>query len=116
MNFKNLIYLKITFILMINCSYSEGDDLIPVSDDSQVTITYETNIKKLISMNCTPCHANPPEEGAPVYSTYISVKKDIDEIINRTNDVAFPMPEDGLMSIKDRELIKKWKSDGLLEK
>lgn len=123
MNFKNLIYVFAISILLINCS-SGGDDPtepnpnpIPNPNPSD-KITYEGNIKAIINNNCISCHGNPPTNSAPMsLTTYALVKNAVETrgLIDRINSTTNPMPQTGLMSQANRNLIQQWVDDGLLE-
>lgn len=111
MKFKNLIFASIASLFLIHCSSNSDDDL-SVPD----TITYESNIKSIMSNNCNSCHGDPTTNGAPMsLTTYNQVKSNINNIINRINNASSPMPQSGLMPIETRNLIQQWQDDGLLE-
>lgn len=112
MKFKNLIFATIACILLFNCSHNGGGDL----SEIPATVTYNGSVKAIISNNCNRCHGNPTSNGAPIsFVTYDQVKNNIDNILGRINNVSDPMPQSGLMPIENRNLIQKWKDDGLLE-
>ena len=102
-------------VLLIACSKSSDDEMTPTPNPN-AKVTYNGNIKNLISSNCGSCHGSPTANGAPVsFTTFTQTKDAIDKIITRTNSASNPMPASGLMSTANRDLIKKWKEDGLLE-
>ena len=117
MKFKHLIFVTITSLFIMNCSSSSGDDLSETPDPNPSTkITYDANIKSIISGNCTSCHGSPTSNGAPTsYTTYTQVKNAVNLIISRINNASNPMPQAGLMPQANRDLIQQWKDDGLLE-
>ena len=117
MTFKHLIFVTITSLFIMNCSSTSGDDLSETPDPNPSTkITYDADIKSIMSSNCTSCHGNPKTNGAPTsYTTYTQVKNGINSIISRVNNVSNPMPQAGLMPQANRDLIQQWKDDGLLE-
>ncbi len=99
-----------------SCSGDGGTDTPDPDPDPTGKTTYTKNIKGIISNNCGNCHGNPTANGAPVsFDTYSKVKAAVDKIITRTNSSSNPMPAAGLMSQTNRDLIKKWKTDGLIE-
>ncbi len=113
---KLSLFMLIAFaISLIACSKSSDDEMTPTPDPN-AKVTYDGNIKAILSGNCLGCHGATPSNGAPTsYDTYTKAKAAIDKIITRTNSASNPMPVSGLMSVANRELIKKWKTDGLLE-
>lgn len=116
MNFKNLFSLLIITTLLFNCSSSSSNDEETMLDPDSTGLTYNDDIKSIITGNCTQCHGSPTSQGAPVsFTTYNQVKADVDKIISRTNNTSNPMPPSGLMSSDLRATIEQWKTDGLLE-
>ncbi|WP_052143741.1 hypothetical protein [Wocania ichthyoenteri] len=114
MNFKNLIYVSAISLLLLNCS-GDSDEVTPPTP-TPATITYNNTVKNIMSGNCTSCHGTPTTNGAPVsFTTFSQVKTDVDKIITRINSTTNPMPPSGLMGQSNRDLIQKWKDDGLLE-
>lgn len=110
MTFKNLIFAGFTSLILLNCSSNDDADI------PDLIITYDTNIKSIMSNNCTNCHGSPTTSGAPMsLTTYNQVKSNINNIINRINNSTSPMPQSGLMPIATRNIIQQWKDNGLLE-
>lgn len=104
-------------LFFFNCSNSSYDDLTEGTPGTPTAkITYEANVKAIISSNCLSCHGSPTSNGAPTsYTTYTQVKNSIDIILSRINNTSSPMPQSGLMAQSLRDVIQKWKDDGLLE-
>ena len=117
MKFKNLIHVMAVTIIFFNCSSSSNDDLTEQAPELPTgKITYDANVKAIISNNCTNCHGSPASNGAPTsYSTYTQVKNSIENILGRINNASSPMPQGGLMTQSLRDDIQQWKDDGLLE-
>ncbi|NMH86669.1 hypothetical protein [Flavivirga algicola] len=113
MNSKNPI-LFLMVLLVLNCSNRDDD---PISQpDPNAKITYDANVKNIIGGNCLQCHGNPTANGAPFsLTTYTQVKDRIDIILTRINSSSSPMPPTGQMPFGNRDIIQKWKNDGLLE-
>lgn len=124
MNFKNFIKLFTISLLLFNCS-SSGDEPMsqpnnpdPDPDPNSSSITYNANVRAIINNNCTSCHGDPTTNSAPMsLITYTQVKGAVETrgLINRINDTDNPMPQNGLMSQANRDLIQQWVNDGLLE-
>jgi len=103
--------------LLHSCTSDSGSDDDEVSDGKK--ITYEANIKSIITNNCFPCHGNPATDGAPFSLTnYKEVVNAVNTRFLRAaiNDSDNPMPKTGLMSQSNRDLIGKWIDQGLKEK
>lgn len=121
---KKIIYTVTISILFFNCS-SGGDDTInqpnPQPDPDPLhmgTVTYEAHIKSIMTNHCNQCHGSPTTNGAPMsLTTYVQVKNFVDPIITRVNSSANPMPPapQAPLSVSERNLIQRWKDDGLLE-
>lgn len=116
MNFKNLLSLLIIAALTFNCSSNSDDDEETMQDPDPTGLTYNDDIKSIITGNCTQCHGSPTTQGAPTsFTTYNQVRTSVDIIISRINSTSNPMPAAGLISLDLRNKIQQWKDDGLLE-
>ncbi len=122
MNLKNLVHLLAIALIIFGCSSNSNDDLTPDPDPdpdpdpNPSAVTYDGDIKSLMSSSCTGCHGSPTSNGAPMsLTTYTQVKNNINGIISRTNSNSNPMPPGGLMASGNRNLLQQWKDDGLLE-
>jgi uncharacterized membrane protein len=123
MKSTKLIYALALCLIFFNCSSDSNDDLQEEQEEQQeemdpnpTPITYNDDIRSIMTNNCTQCHGSTPTSGAPFsLTTYSQVSGRIDRIIARTNNASNPMPRAGLMSIELRDMIKQWKDDGLLE-
>ncbi|WP_246146926.1 hypothetical protein [Seonamhaeicola marinus] len=117
---KHLIYCLGILVLVLTyaCSSSSTDDVSDPDPDPDPTgkLTYDDDVKSIISNNCIGCHGATPTNGAPFsLTTYDSVKDRINGIIGRINNASSPMPPSGLMAQGLRDDIQQWKDDGLLE-
>ncbi|OEK07711.1 hypothetical protein A8C32_16795 [Flavivirga aquatica] len=122
MKFKKIIYSLAVPALIFNCSSSSTFDVTALPDPDPdpapvvTTITYDANIKSIMSNSCTGCHGDPLTNGAPFpLLTFNQVKDRIDRSIARINDATSPMPPRGQISSDLRSQMQKWKDDGLLE-
>lgn len=117
MNFRKATYYLASCIAFFICSCG-GDDITEPIPNSSGKTTYNGSVKNIINNNCTECHGNPTTQGAPMaLTTYIQVKNALETrgLIARINNTSNPMPQAGLMSTNDRNIIQKWQDDGLLE-
>jgi len=118
MNFKRLTYLLAISITAFNCSNSSSDDLMTDPDPTPTVVSYDANIKSIMSSNCTSCHGSTPTNGAPMsLTTYTQVKNAVENrgLISRINSVSSPMPTGGLMPKATRDLVQAWKDGGFIE-
>ncbi|MCH4552468.1 hypothetical protein [Aestuariibaculum lutulentum] len=122
MNFKSIFYGLAITLFVFNCSSSSDDDMTAQPDpDPDPTptekVTYNADIKSIISSNCTSCHGSTLSNNAPMsLTTYAQVSSYIDAILDRINRTgAGKMPVNGTLSTTQKNLIQKWKDDGLLE-
>lgn len=98
-----------------SCSTDEEPTIIDTGEDSATS--FATDIKPIISINCSPCHV---DGGANTnYTTYINASNSIDLIITRinleeSNSSSMPLNMSKL-SQAELDLIAQWKTDGLKE-
>ena len=80
-------------------------------------ITYEANIKTLISNNCISCHSGINPQGNLLLENYnqVRISAESGALIQRINDVSNPMPTTGLMPLSDRLLFDSWAQNGYFE-
>jgi hypothetical protein len=106
-----------TAVIFYNC---HGSKKATSSMPPPAPFTYETNIKSVISANCTPCHISGKGNKKP-YDNYANVKSDIDDILRRIQlnpaDRGFmPFKKPAKLSDSTIAIFKQWKTDGLGEK
>ncbi|GAA4817511.1 hypothetical protein [Litoribaculum gwangyangense] len=123
MSFKNLFLCFSLIGLIYSCSSDSNDDLSPTPNpdpnpNPSGKVTYNGNIKSIMSSFCTSCHGSPTSNGAPMsLTTYAQVVNAVQNrsLIARINSTSNPMPVGGLMSQTNRDLVQQWVTDGLLE-
>ena len=118
MNFKNYIYVFAISILLFNCSSGDEPMTQPDPDPNPMGVTYNANVRAIINSNCTSCHGDPTTNNAPMsLTTYSQVKSAVESrgLIGRINNASNPMPQNGLMSQANRDLIQQWVDGGFLE-
>ncbi|GAA4291494.1 hypothetical protein [Aestuariibaculum suncheonense] len=108
--------LTLAVFLLSSCANDSQDDLIETTPLPNV-VTYNDDIKTIIDNNCISCHGSSPSQNAPMsLTTFSQVSNYIDGIIDRINRLgAGKMPVNGTLSTNEKNLIQKWKDDGLLE-
>lgn len=113
-NMKKLLYISI-ITLIVSCTTAE----IPLAGQIPIDreITYQKDIQPIIFNNCLTCHSSVNPRNGLILETYSQVKNSAQNgtLIARMNDVANPMPQNGLLTADKRALVDKWKTDGYLE-
>jgi mono/diheme cytochrome c family protein len=118
MNRTNFGISVVVMILLSGCTQSiiPGeylDSTIPIDS----VVTYENQIKSVISQNCIACHSGNNPNGNLRLENYNQVRNasEIGTLIQRINDAANPMPTSGLMSVSTRVLFDEWVNNGFIE-
>ncbi|WP_067035445.1 hypothetical protein [Allomuricauda sp. CP2A] len=120
---KNILTVFVfTFLFLLSCSNDSESDLTgPQNGDGNEFVTYNDNIKAVISNNCLSCHSSPPTNGAPFsLTTYTQVKNRAENgsllaAISKQTGEAGAMPPTGRMPQATIDLVEQWIADGLLE-
>ena len=81
------------------------------------TITYNGNVRAIISNNCLPCHAGATPAAGLNLETFTNVRNATENgnLIARINNAANPMPVGGLMPPALIATIEQWATDGFIE-
>ena len=86
------------------------------TDPNAGKVTYYGDVKPILSQLCVSCHGPVDPKDDFDISTYEKAKNEIDEIIEEIQEDGDDiMPPSGRMAENLIQLIKDWKSDGLLE-
>lgn len=120
-----LPYFLLAGILLTGCTNNTIDDLESMQqddDDGGPDLVVFEDVQPIFNNNCTMCHSNPPQNGAPMpLVTFENVR---DAINNRglLNRISRNEGESGLMPLGGPrlpqnliDLINQWEEDGLLE-
>lgn len=116
-NVKYLVIIVISLVFLLQCesrTYEEISETVIVTN----LVKYDSDVKPIIQNNCMSCHA---VSGAAAYyplTTYAETKNAINNIIDRIERPSgdpSKMPQGGTLSQSQIDVIKKWKTDGLLE-
>ena len=80
-------------------------------------VTYENQIRSIISQNCITCHSGSNPNGNLRLENYNQVRNASENgtLIQRINDAANPMPTSGLMSVSTRVLFDEWVNNGFIK-
>ena len=118
MNKTNFSISVVVMILFSGCTQSlipeeYLESTIPIDS----IVTYENQIKSVISQNCIACHSGSNPNGNLRLENYDQVRNASENgtLIQRINDAANPMPTSGLMSSSTRALFDEWVSGGFIE-
>lgn len=74
-------------------------------------VTFAQDIQPMFTARCSPCHRNAPVS----FLEYSYAKSKIDLIVERAVTQKTMPPQGAEMSQADRDLIRQWKTDGLLQ-
>lgn len=114
---KKILFILMAIVLLNSCdsrTYEEISDNTPIT----ITVKYTSDVKPIIEANCIACHSAGGSAAYQPLKSYDQVKMQIDNIldrIQRPNGDPQKMPQGSALSQPNIEIIKKWKSDGLLE-
>jgi len=110
---KKLFALSLLLsITMSSCSDAVIEEVVIVN-----AVTYNTDVRTIISNNCLPCHAGSSPSAGLNLETYANVKAAAENgnLLTRINSASNPMPQGGQMSPTLIATIEKWAADGYIE-
>lgn len=111
-------------LFLSGCSTDKETDLVGPGEPipPNTAITYEANIRAIITNNCTSCHSNPPTGGAPFgLTTFDQVRAKADngallKVLGKPLGDPGVMPPSGPLPQTTIDLITKWIAEGAVEK
>ena len=118
MNTRKLIFITTTALILLSCSNDSESDLAGTPIE---TITYNGTVRTIITENCIVCHAQPPQNGAPMsLLTYDDLKNAVLNrgLIDRISsfDPGFSMPFGGPRLPQSKiDQIKAWRDNNFPE-
>jgi len=108
-------------VLSVGCTTSTYDDIEEIEENPQEFITFQ-DVAFVFENVCTPCHSNPPQNGAPMSLTNFSEIKNAIETRGLIDRISRNEGETGLMPLggprlpqQQIDLILQWNLDGLQE-
>jgi len=80
-------------------------------------VTYDADVKVIMTNNCITCHSGPAPSANLDLSTYLNVRYSSEQgtLVERLNNATNPMPPNGILPAETRQLIDKWVTDGFPE-
>ncbi|MCZ4318896.1 cytochrome c [Aequorivita viscosa] len=118
---KTVALILISFLLL-GCTASTYDDIEEIQEENQGELVTYQDVAFIFQNNCTVCHSNPPQNGAPMPLTNYSEVKDAMEDRDLIDRISREEGEQGLMPLggprlpqQQIDLITQWNLDGLLE-
>ena len=119
---KRTFYFLAPFLISISCTTSTYDDIQEIMDEEPIeTVTFQ-EVAFIIQDNCSACHSDPPQNGAPMpLTSYLEVKNAVENLglidrISRNDGESGLMPLGGpRLPQQQIDLIVQWNTDGLLE-
>ena len=109
---KKLLF-PLVILLIMSCSSDSESDIIEITDQ-ETPISYNTNIKTIISNNCLGCHSDPTKNGAPFSLTnydQVLVRAQNGQLlrsINRQTGESRAMPPSGRLPQATIDLVDQW--------
>ena len=109
--------------LLWNCSgpkKTASENVSVVTEPPKPSVTYEANLKEVISANCSPCHIPSKGGNKKPYDVFVNVQTDIDEMIRRielnpTDRGFMPFKKANKLSDSTINVFKQWKADGMVQ-
>jgi len=100
--------LFLSIALVISCKKEDPE---PVNTGD---VTYEGDIKSIVSNNCSSCHfGSTPSAGLSLSSkSDVQAAIESNNLLGRINNSSSPMPQGGLMSQGNRDKFQSWKDQG----
>jgi hypothetical protein len=120
----NLMLKKVSFLVILgiiislsipSCYYDNEQELYGTTTCDTTTVSYANDIVPILENNCYGCHdAGSFSISNAQFDSYNLLKNYANDgqLINRTNDVANPMPPAQLMDDCNRNIIKAWVEAG----
>lgn len=122
MNLKKALFYC-GFAAFISCSTNTLDDVVePVEIIEPLELVTYQDVKQIFDSNCTRCHSNPPQNGAPM--PLVNFQNVREAILNRglIDRISRSEGAPGLMPLGGPRLpqstitlVEQWEADGLLE-
>ena len=110
------LLVSLAVFIFIACGDTSREELTEVVEiDANVAITYESDVKPIITEYCIRCHTNPPKFNAPFSLEGFNLVNNRAERVN-LRIANGTMPPNGAIPAAEREIIRRWIEDGQLEK
>lgn len=113
MNIFRLTFILYVLLSFISCAEDSREELaLEVSGP----ITFEGNVRQIISQDCLNCHSSPPRNGAPFsLINFEEVSSRAEAISNSINGRTVLMPPGINLPESRISIIDTWIAQGLLE-
>ncbi len=113
MNIFRLTFILYVLLSFISCAEDSREELaLEVSGP----ITFEGNVRQIISQDCFNCHSSPPRNGAPFsLINFEEVSSRAEAISNSINGRTVLMPPGINLPESRINIIDTWIAQGLLE-
>ena len=113
--FTALCFFCVILTLPQSCYYDNREELDGTDNLCDTAdVSYANDIVPLLDAECYLCHSVASNSSGFPFDTYNGLKTYADngKLVVRTNDANSPMPQAGLMSQCNRDLIKAWVNQG----
>lgn len=113
--FKMCFSICSTLILLSSCAGDSREEL-EIRPDTNVEITFDNQVRQIITQDCLNCHSNPPRNGAPFsLVTFEEVSNRAQAISNSINGRSILMPPGVNLPQSRIDVIDAWIEEGLRE-
>lgn len=106
----------------MGCTTSTYDDIEEIQEQDPAEVVTFQDVAFIFENNCTSCHSNPPQNGAPMALINYSDIKEAIQTRGLLSRISRDEGEQGLMPLggprlpqQQIDLITQWNLDGLLE-
>lgn len=115
MHFFKTAFLYTVLLAGVSCAEDSQEALQIELEEGQV-VTFEGDVRQLISEDCLNCHTNPPQNGAPFpLITFDEVMGRANDISNSINGRTVLMPPGINLPQSRINIIDTWIAQGLIE-
>lgn len=113
--FKRCFSVAIVLFLLNSCAGDSREEL-EIRPDTTEVITFDNQVRQIISQDCLNCHTNPPRNGAPFsLVTFEEVRDRAQSISNAINGRSILMPPGVNLPQSRIDVIDTWIEEGLKE-
>ena len=119
---KNIFFVFLSILLLNSCNYDNEESLYGISDCDTNFVSFEMDIKPIISSHCTTCHDDSSPSAGLALESYEQIKSSAlngsySGMINRIEKpegTPLGMPPNYRLELCQIQMIKAWVEQGSL--